>query len=283
MTNPTEQAADVLERLDGSGRALMFTQARTANTFSSIPVSDAELLGIWELAKWGPTSSNTQPLRVLYVHSGEGRERLVHHMFEGNKAKLAGAPAVAVLAWDTNYHDHIPTLLPHRPEMRDVYEADEGMRTEAGRFNAILQAAYFIMSVRIRRRGTERRLLSRRPLARRVGGQHRPSRREPLVRPAPAPAPRRGRSLGLTAANRRLPHTPPAGPACAATVPPAQAGPPGPAAVPAFPRAGPAAGTARLGVLVLSGSARLGRRSRGSPPPPTVRRHTGREPFAARR
>ena len=59
----TEETVGVraLDRLDETGRALMFTQARTANSFAPVPVTDAELAEIWDLAKWGPTAANTQP------------------------------------------------------------------------------------------------------------------------------------------------------------------------------------------------------------------------------
>src|ERR1700749_636482 len=87
-------------RLDAAGRALLFTEARTANTFAPTPVTDAELTSIWDLAKWPPTAANTQPLRVLYLRTQEGRDRLVPLMAEGNRAKTATAPAVAVLAQD---------------------------------------------------------------------------------------------------------------------------------------------------------------------------------------
>src|ERR1700722_9908783 len=137
-----------LGRLDEAGRALLFTDARTANTFAPTPVTDAELSDIWELAKWAPTAANSQPLRVLYVRTPEGRERLVEHMADGNKAKTLSAPAVAVLAVDTRFHEHIPTLLPFRPELRDVFEANEEMRAGTGTFNATLQAGYFILAVR---------------------------------------------------------------------------------------------------------------------------------------
>jgi 3-hydroxypropanoate dehydrogenase len=138
----------VLDRLDEAGRALLFTDARTANTFAPTPVSDAELTAIWELAKWAPTAANSQPLRVLYVRPGAGRDRLVEHMADGNKAKTASAPAVAVLAVDTQFHEHIPTLLPFRPELKDVFEANEAMRTSTSQFNATLQAGYFVLAVR---------------------------------------------------------------------------------------------------------------------------------------
>ena len=113
------------------GRALLFTEARTANTFAETPVSDEELASIWELAKWAPTSANTQPLRVLYVRPGEGRDRLAKHMSEGNRAKTATAPAVAVLAVDTRFHEHIPAVFPIRAEMKDYFEAQEETAVEA--------------------------------------------------------------------------------------------------------------------------------------------------------
>jgi 3-hydroxypropanoate dehydrogenase len=137
-----------LPRLDDAGRALLFTEARTANTFAPTPVSDDELSEIWELAKWAPTAANTQPLRVLYVRAGEGRERLGAHMSDGNTAKTLSAPAVAVLAVDTQFHEHIPALLPFRPELKDVFEANDEMATSTSRFNSTLQAAYFLLSVR---------------------------------------------------------------------------------------------------------------------------------------
>jgi 3-hydroxypropanoate dehydrogenase len=136
-----------LDRLDEAGRAVLFTQARTANTFAPTPVSDAELTEIWEMAKWAPTAANTQPLRVLYVGSS-ARERLVAHMTDGNKAKTAAAPAVAVLALDTRFHEHIPTILPFRPELKDTLEANDTVRSDMAQFNAALQAGYFLLAVR---------------------------------------------------------------------------------------------------------------------------------------
>jgi 3-hydroxypropanoate dehydrogenase len=141
-------ASPSLSRLDENARALLFTEARTANTFADTPVSDAELTEIWELAKWAPTAANTQPLRVVYVRPGSGRDRLVAHMSEGNQAKTASAPAVAILARDTRFHEHVPTLLPFRPGLKDVFEADEQMRTSTGTYGAALQAGYFILAVR---------------------------------------------------------------------------------------------------------------------------------------
>jgi 3-hydroxypropanoate dehydrogenase len=146
MTNALEDLK--LGRLDDAGRAVLFTAARTANSYAPTPVTDADLTAIWDLAKWAPTAANTQPLRVLYVRPGDGRDRLIEHIADGNKAKTASAPAVAVLAVDTEFHEHIPTVLPFRPELKDVFGADEDMRTSTGEFNSVLQAGYFILAVR---------------------------------------------------------------------------------------------------------------------------------------
>jgi 3-hydroxypropanoate dehydrogenase len=137
-----------LERLDASGRALLFTGARTVNTFAPIPVTDEELSAIWDLAKWPPTAANLQPLRVLYVRTEAAKARLVEHMNEGNRAKTGSAPAVAVLAVDSRFHEHIPLVLPFRPELRDVLEANAEQRDGLGRFSAGLQIGYFLLAVR---------------------------------------------------------------------------------------------------------------------------------------
>lgn len=149
MTDVAEPlTSPILRRLDEVGRATLFTDARTANSFAPVPVTDDELRGIWELAKWPPTAANAQPLRVLFVRTDSGRTRLVKHMNDGNKAKTATAPAVAVLALDTEFHEHIPTVLPYKPELRDVFAANEQMRTSTGTFSAALQAGYFLLAVR---------------------------------------------------------------------------------------------------------------------------------------
>lgn len=148
LTETPPAIPDALDRLDEAGRALLFTDARTANSFAPTAVTDAELAAVWELTRWAPSAANTQPLRVLFVRTPEGRARLVEHMSEGNRAKTATAPAVAVLALDTRFHDHLPTVLPFRPQLRDVFEADADMRTATATFNSALQAGYFLLAVR---------------------------------------------------------------------------------------------------------------------------------------
>ncbi|MFT4081922.1 MAG: malonic semialdehyde reductase [Nocardioides sp.] len=137
-----------LEKLDERGRNLVFTGARTSNTFAPTPVSDEELRDIWELTRWTPTMANTQPLRVVFVRTPEGKERLLRGMAEGNVAKTESAPVTAIVAYDKSWHEQIPTVFPIRPEMRDYFEADEDARHGAGSFSAGLQAGAFILAIR---------------------------------------------------------------------------------------------------------------------------------------
>lgn len=142
------QAPARLPVLDEAGRALLFTDARTANAFSDEPVTDEQLAAVWELAKWPPTAANTQPLRLLWVRTPEGKARLVQHMSEGNRDKTLAAPAVAVVAFDTRFHEHIPTIFPYKPEMKDYFEADHAARQSTAEYGAALQAAYLILAIR---------------------------------------------------------------------------------------------------------------------------------------
>jgi 3-hydroxypropanoate dehydrogenase len=68
-------------------------------------------------------------------------------MADGNRDKTAAAPLVAVLAADTDFHDHLATTFPHFAGARDVF-SDDDAREQAARFNATLQVGYFLLGVR---------------------------------------------------------------------------------------------------------------------------------------
>ena len=134
--------------LDDTAQDLLFREARTANSFSSEPVADEVLKAIYELIKWGPTSMNQQPLRVLLVRSQESRDRLMPYLEEFNRPKTEGAPVVAILAADMDFHEELPKVFPHFPQAKDVVFADPEVREWSGSQNAWLQIGYFIMGVR---------------------------------------------------------------------------------------------------------------------------------------
>jgi 3-hydroxypropanoate dehydrogenase len=134
--------------LDPAAQALLFTEARTANAFTDEPVTDEQLAAVFALARWPPTMANSNPLRWLVVRSPEAKRRLEPHMTEPNRVKTVDAPATVVLAADVAFHERIPELLPHKPELRDTFAAKDALREKAARDNAWLQAGYFILAAR---------------------------------------------------------------------------------------------------------------------------------------
>jgi 3-hydroxypropanoate dehydrogenase len=149
MTNVLEnEPAPQLHKLDEQSQAALFTAARTANSFDPAPIGEDQLRSIYELAKWAPTSANFGPLRVLFVQTPDAREKLVATMSENNKAKTLAAPAVAVLAYDREFHEHLPVLAPHLPTLPAYFAENEGPRLDAARNNSWIQAGYFLLAVR---------------------------------------------------------------------------------------------------------------------------------------
>jgi 3-hydroxypropanoate dehydrogenase len=133
--------------LDAAAQDLLFREARTANTFSSEPVSDETVQAIYDLVKYAPTSMNQQPLRIVLVRSDDARERLVKTMYGPNGAKVAQAPLVAILAADLEFHELMPRVFPHFPEAKDMF-ADPAIREASAIQNGTMQAAYFLLGVR---------------------------------------------------------------------------------------------------------------------------------------
>jgi 3-hydroxypropanoate dehydrogenase len=133
--------------LSPEAQDLLFREARTANSFTDEPVTDEQVAAIYDLVRFGPTALNAQPLRVTLVRSGEAREKLLKNMADGNREKTASAPLVAILAADTDFHDHLVRTFPHFAGARDLF-ADDAVREQAAKFNAALQIGYFLLGVR---------------------------------------------------------------------------------------------------------------------------------------
>ncbi|MBB4891538.1 nitroreductase [Streptomyces olivoverticillatus] len=134
--------------LDTAAQDLLFREAHTANAFTDEPVSEEQIQAVYDLIKLAPTAFNQSPLRIVLVRSAEARERLVSHMAEGNRAKTAAAPLVAILAADNEFHEELPTLFPHFPQAKDVFFSERAAREQAAAANATLQAGYFILGIR---------------------------------------------------------------------------------------------------------------------------------------
>jgi 3-hydroxypropanoate dehydrogenase len=125
----------------------LFRTARTHNELSG-EVSDETLHRLYELAKWGPTSANTSPMRLVFVKSAEAKAKLGPALDEGNHAKTMAAPVTAIVGFDMDFFDKLPYLFPHA-DAKPWFDSkpDDALETIALR-NGSLQGAYVLMAAR---------------------------------------------------------------------------------------------------------------------------------------
>ena len=127
--------------------AQLFTQARTHNGWLPIDVPDALLREAVEIARWGPTSANCSPLRIVFVRSPEAKALLAPAMAPGNLDKTLAAPATAILGYDLDFIDCLPRLYP-AADARSWFAGNEPLIEETAFRNGTLQAAYFLLALR---------------------------------------------------------------------------------------------------------------------------------------
>lgn len=144
----TETLAPAALHIDDATADRLFREARTTAQFTDAEVTDEQLAAVYDLIKWGPTAMNTVPLRVLAVRSPEARERLVAHMADGNKERVATAPLSLVVAYDPAFHVHLDTLFPHVPGMRDNLDGVPEVRDDMARTSALIQTGYLVVGLR---------------------------------------------------------------------------------------------------------------------------------------
>jgi 3-hydroxypropanoate dehydrogenase len=121
-------------------------QARSHADFHDRPVPDELLRAAHELMKWGPTTANSQPARILYLKSKASREKLRPALSAVNLEKTLKAPLVAIVAYDTRFYEHLPRLY-HNPQAIHWYDKPGVAEVNAFR-NSSLQGAYFIIALR---------------------------------------------------------------------------------------------------------------------------------------
>jgi len=94
---------DQIARLDNSALDLVFREARSHNWFTDKPVTDEQLHEIYDLVKYGSTSSNTQPMRLIFVRTPEAKERLKPALMPANVEKTMIAPVTAIIGYDPTF------------------------------------------------------------------------------------------------------------------------------------------------------------------------------------
>jgi 3-hydroxypropanoate dehydrogenase len=134
------------EKLSDAALDTIFRTARTYNGYTDQPVAETELHAIWDLMKWGPTSANQLPARLVWCVSDEAKAKLAACASAQNAPKILKAPVSVVIGMDENFHEHLLEFFPHvdaRP-----WFADPQARAVSAMRNSTLQGAYFIIAAR---------------------------------------------------------------------------------------------------------------------------------------
>ena len=135
------------EKLAEAALDQLFRTARTYNAFLPKEVTDEQLHALYELAKFGPTSANSSPMRLVFVKSAAAKEKLKPFLSEGNRAKTMAAPVTAIVANDHAFYEKLPQLFPHA-DARSWFVGNQPLIDTTAFRNATLQGAYVIMAAR---------------------------------------------------------------------------------------------------------------------------------------
>jgi 3-hydroxypropanoate dehydrogenase len=136
--------------LDDKAQDLIFREAHTPQGFLDTPVTDETLRQVYELMKWGPTTMNTQPMRIVFVRSKAAKEKLAPALSPGNLDKTMKAQVTAIIAYDLHFYENLPKTFPNNPKAKDNFSGEEkkASNDRVALRNGSLQGAYFIIAAR---------------------------------------------------------------------------------------------------------------------------------------
>ncbi len=125
----------------------LFRTARTYRSWNGRPVSDETLRAIYDLMKWGPTSANCSPARIVFVRSAEAKEKLRPALDAGNVDKTMAAPATAIVAYDLEFYAKMSVLAPS-VDVKTTFVDHPDVILETAMRNGSLQGGYLIVAAR---------------------------------------------------------------------------------------------------------------------------------------
>jgi len=136
-----------MNRLDQQALDRLFLQARTANAFLDKPVPQALLREVYDLARMGPTSMNTQPARFVFLVTPQEKDRLLGALAPLNVEKTRRAPVTVIVAADSRFFEHLPQVW-HRPGAQEMFAGNPALASDTAIRNSSLGGAYFMMAAR---------------------------------------------------------------------------------------------------------------------------------------
>ncbi len=125
----------------------LFRAARTYNGYLDTPVSNELLEAVWELTKFGPTSANCLPARIIWCVSEASKKKLAALAMPANGEKILQAPATAIIGMDMEFYENLPELFPHT-DARSWFVGNDALIEKTAFRNSSLQGGYFILAAR---------------------------------------------------------------------------------------------------------------------------------------
>ena len=136
-----------MSQIDPTALDQLFFNARTANGFVDTAVPMELLRQVYDIAKMGPTSMNTQPARFVFLNTPASRARLLPALMPGNVDKTKAAPVTVIVATDTQFYEHLPQVW-HGPGAREMFAGNAPLAQSTAQRNGTLSGAYFIIAAR---------------------------------------------------------------------------------------------------------------------------------------
>ena len=133
--------------LDPAALDQLFREARSYNGYLDKPVSQEQMDAIWELMKYGPTSANALPARLVWCTSDAAKEKLASLTMPANGDKIRSAPVSVIIGMNLEFYEALPELFPHA-DARSWFVGNDAAISATAFRNSSLQGAYFIMAAR---------------------------------------------------------------------------------------------------------------------------------------
>ncbi len=126
---------------------LIFFNARSQNGFQNKPVPADLLRKVYDIARMGATSMNTQPTRYVFLTTPEAKARLQPALSPGNVDKTREAPVTVIVATDTQFYEHMPQVW-HGAGAREMFAGNAALAEGTATRNGTLGGAYFMIAAR---------------------------------------------------------------------------------------------------------------------------------------
>jgi 3-hydroxypropanoate dehydrogenase len=137
--------------IDTAALDQLFTDARTFRgsdrAWLDTPVTDAQLVQLYDLAKLAPTSANCSPARIVFIRSPEAKALLRRTLDGGNVDQTMAAPVTALIGSDHAFYEHMDLLFPNTGA-RSWFEGKPDVIHNTAFRNASLQGGYLILAAR---------------------------------------------------------------------------------------------------------------------------------------